>query len=166
MIQRWQDGKALFENKPMWFLELMHNNSLFRWDVGLIIVSIALGNYGIQGVLWLLRRGPGLGTAPELPAQEKGLLERLVFTPIAFYSLTVGISMMLFWIAGYTAINWKYADEEIPDDQDERKEELEKLRRHQRASFIGSMISMLFVFIGAIICKKETWAKLITMIKP
>jgi hypothetical protein len=117
-----------------------------RWTIGLLF-SLIVGHFVIAVSLDFLRYSVGVPKLEAIPASLTGLLERLFFTiviGVRDVELTSEIPMaMVAWLGLKLAANWNRDEHELKD----------KSRAGAVSAALAGLVSMLFAFVGGLLCR-------------
>lgn len=126
------------------------------WIIGLTF-SVFVGWFVTWLFLELLRKAMGLGKKPKpggVPSWLTGIIERLFFTVLVAFNVAGIAAAMIGWIALKLATNW---------NQDYWKK-TSSARLFGFSALLAGLVSMLFAFLGGLICKGELWSAWISRI--
>jgi hypothetical protein len=117
--------------------------TVMQWVVGLF-VSLVVGNIVSGRFIKDVRRkfGPSPARSKEVPTWLTGIIERLFFTLLVAFGLQEIAGSMIGWIGLKLAVNWNHPDFEGNADA----------RSFAMTALQAGLISMLFSYIGGLIC--------------
>lgn len=122
---------------------------LIRWGVGLVGVSLVLGHFVTRALTTVLNRNIPVETGPwnEIPKWLRktliGLVERTFFTVAVAVGLSGTAVAMIGWTALKGTLYWASYKETHP--------------ANVLIALIGSLVSLLFAVLGALLCNGELW---------
>ena len=119
-----------------------------EWTFGLLF-SLVGGGITTWAFLKILRWWLGVPPKPRLSDGSKGVppwvtgaVERLFFTVLIGFDVPAAPAAMIGWLALKLATNWNHPDwKEKPN-----------ARTFALSALLGGLISMLFAFLGGLIC--------------
>jgi hypothetical protein len=124
-------------------------DDLIRWSVGLVGVSLVLGHFFTRALVTVLNRKIPVVAGPwkEIPTWLRktliGLVERTFFTVAIAVGLSGTAVAMIGWTALKGTLYWASYKEAHP--------------ANVLIALIGSLVSLLFAVLGALICNGELW---------
>jgi hypothetical protein len=117
-----------------------------RWTIGLLF-SLVIGHFVIEVSLNFLRSLLSVPRRKGIPAWLIGALEKLFFTimiGVRDVELSSDIPMaMITWLGLKLAANWNREEHELKDDR----------RAGAVSAMLAGLVSMLFAFIGGLLCR-------------
>jgi hypothetical protein len=125
-----------------------------HWLIGLTF-SIVGGCFATWLFLKLLRKAMGLDQKPKsggVPPWLTGMIERLFFSTLVAFNVAGIAAAMIGWIALKLATNW---------NRDYWKK-TPSARLFGFSALLAGLVSMLFAFLGGLICKGDLWSECIS----